>query len=274
MKKSCIFISFVAVLAALAAFSTQREPHDFLESECVLCHQGGDWEGAHGINDNLITSLCEKCHDDLFTEGYMHPVDVVPQKITVIPKDMPLSVAGKITCLTCHDVHTPYRTPFGSRSHFLRRYETGRQFCENCHTYIQSVTRGHTASLGEAHLSSKYIATDLSQKIDPMSKNCVSCHDGAYASSVSINAGVWTHNSSIIDTMSSHPIGVDYESARTKAGRKSDLRPIDLVDKRILFFDGKVGCGSCHNPYGERISHLVMEHARSRLCFACHMIDR
>ena len=74
--------------------------------------------------------------------------------------------------------------------------------------------------------------------------------------------------------MSSHPIGIDYEEARTRAGRKTDLRPMDQVDQRILFFDGKVGCGTCHNPYGELMSHLVMENSRSRLCFACHMIDR
>ncbi len=273
MRSGFILIVFFLAFAALAAFCLQKVPHDFADSECVLCHEGNS-EGTHGIDHNAITSLCLKCHPDLFSEGYMHPVDVNPQKVTDIPVDMPLSSLGRITCITCHDVHAPYLTPLGERSYFLRRYETGIVFCNNCHTYMQPEARGHPTALGEAHMDSKYIATDVSQEIDPMSKNCISCHDGAYASSVRINAGVWTHSSSKIDTMSSHPIGVDYEEARTKAGRKTDLRPIDEVDQRILFFEGKVGCGTCHNPYGELMSHLVMENARSRLCFACHMIDR
>lgn len=273
MKNSFIFIAFLLAFAALAALCLQKTPHDFAESECVLCHQG-DGEGAHGINDDAITSLCLQCHPDLFSEGYMHPVDVMPQKVTTIPDDMPLSKLGRITCITCHDVHVPYLTPLGTRSYFLRRYGTGAEFCKNCHADMSPESRGHPTALGEAHLDSKYITTDASQQIDPLSKNCISCHDGAYASSVSINAGLWTHNASNFDTMSSHPIGIDYEEARTRAGRKTDLRPMDQVDRRILFFDGKVGCGTCHNPYGELMSHLVMENSRSRLCFACHMIDR
>jgi len=35
-------------------------------------------------------------------------------------------------------------------------------------------------------------------------------------------------------------------------------------------FDGKVGCLSCHNPYGDKKYSLVMENKRSGLCLACH----
>ena len=271
MSKSLFFFLIIIVCAAFAAFCLQRDPHDFSDSECTLCHEG-DLLGEHGIDDNRITFLCEKCHTDLFSEGYMHPVDVMPQKVTDIPDDLPLSSMGRITCITCHDVHAPYETDFGDRSYFLRRPERGRLFCESCHAFSSS--GGHPLALGEAHFDSKYIETGVNQEIDPMSKNCISCHDGTYASSVSVNVGLWSHASSMIDPMSSHPIGVIYEEARMKAGRKTDLRPMSEVDQRILFFEGKVGCGSCHNPYAEMLSHLVMENSRSRLCFACHMIDR
>lgn len=106
--------------------------------------------------------------------------------------------------------------------------------------------------MAEAHFQSKYISMGYGQELDPTSKNCITCHDGTYASSVSINAGTWQHSggmgTSRLDN-SKHPIGIDYEVSRKKYGRKTDLRPINLVDKRLHLFDGKLGCGTCHNPY-------------------------
>ena len=68
-------------------------------------------------------------------------------------------------------------------------------------------------------------------------------------------------------------LGIDYEMARLRGGRKTDLRPINEVDRRINFFDGQIGCGSCHNPYLQGHNQLVMSNRRSALCFACHMLD-
>ena len=95
-------------------------------------------------------------------------------------------------CGTCHDVHSDYFTPYGTPTHFLRRQERGKAFCKICHGNLDALSRGHTASLGEAHFRSQYIVTDSRQELDPMSRNCISCHDGAFATSVTIQAGVWT----------------------------------------------------------------------------------
>ena len=74
--------------------------------------------------------------------------------------------------------------------------------------------------------------------------------------------------------MGNHPIGIDYEAARTRPGRKTDLRPMSAVDPRIKFFDGKVGCGSCHDPFIDTDNDLVMTNRGSALCFACHAVDQ
>ena len=66
-----------------------------------------------------------------------------------------------------------------------------------------------------------------------------------------------------------HPIGVDYEMVRA-SNRKAALKPMGLVDWRIQFFDGKVGCCSCHDPYSKIEKMLVMSDRGSNLCFACH----
>ena len=106
-----------------------------------------------------------------------------------------------------------------------------------------------------------------------MSRNCVSCHDGTFASSISIQAGAWRHEKNfMLHDQGSHPIGIDYEAARINRGRKSDLKPLSLVDVRIRFFDGKVGCGSCHNPFSTLQKKLVMTDENSKLCFSCHVL--
>ena len=269
MKKKQIKILLILLGIAVIAYCNNKSPHEFSETDCFLCHQGDITAGELKGGGEDLTFLCSQCHKDLFAEGYMHPVDIQPGEI-VIPSDMPLSPSGKLTCNSCHDVHADYLTPLGGRSYFLRRYAVGKVFCDTCH----SSSIGHAPFLAEAHLDSKYTETDPALEIDPISKICISCHDGNYATSVVVNSGSWNHQSGFPESMSSHPIGADYEELRMSSGRKTDLRPMSLVDPRILFFDGKVGCGSCHNPYASEIMHLVKKDRESELCFSCHMIDR
>jgi predicted CXXCH cytochrome family protein len=101
----------------------------------------------------------------------------------------------------------------------------------------------------------------------------VSCHDGTFASSVTIRAGAWKHGRDFLrHDQGSHPVGIDYEAARLKRGSKTDLLPLSQVDRRIRFFKGMVGCGSCHDPYSTIPKKLVMSDRRSRLCYSCHIV--
>lgn len=269
MKKIFFSIIILAASTALIVHSLGSNPHDFPETICFDCHEASTDGTYNKITDN-ITLLCNQCHGDTFNNAYIHPVDIAPSSSITIPVDMPLSSSGNITCNTCHDVHSPYETPLGDRSYFLRRLETGKAFCDTCHGDVVSPTEDHQAALGEAHFLSSYIEIIPGDEIDPMSKNCLTCHDGTYATTVTINAGIWTHSE---DAMTSHPIGIDYEEARLKAGRKTDLRPIGQVDPRMLFFNGRVGCGTCHNPYTDEMKYLVKDDYRSQLCFSCHALD-
>lgn len=207
----------------------------------------------------------------------MHPCDIRPTQRVRIPPDFPLSRQGELTCVTCHDVHMG-RDNGGLAlvKDLLRRDEHGPAFCQICHgRALTSKSMGHPQALGEAHMRPRYVITDPGVSIDPISKNCISCHDGSYATSASIKAGIWSHGKDFIgNDMGNHPIGVDYEKARTAPGRKTDLRPMGAVDPRIKFFDGKVGCGSCHDPYKHSKDNLVIPNDGSRLCFACHALDQ
>jgi predicted CXXCH cytochrome family protein len=270
-KKTLALMFFIVVLLVIVVFSVENQPHAF--RECSSCHVSENPAGAIARRMTApITMLCGRCHEDVFSEGYMHPVDVRPTLVTV-PADMPLSLSGEITCGTCHDIHSDYFTPYGAPTHFLRRQEQEKAFCMICHKNLEALSRGHEASLGEAHFRSQYIVLDAAQDIDPMSKNCISCHDGTYASSATIKAGAWTHQRSFISNdRGSHPIGMNYEAARTSRGRKTDLKPMSAVDRRIRFFNGKVGCGSCHDPYSAIRKRLVMSDENSKLCYSCHIV--
>ena len=262
----------VVLLMVVMVFSKDRDPHAF--THCNTCHQT---DSANRILEHQMTAgitlLCSDCHLAGLSEGYMHPVDVKPRSV-IIPKDMRLSPVGELTCATCHDVHSGYETAYGAPSHYLRRGESGKEFCRICHPEASGRSSGHQTTLGEAHFKSRYISTSASQEIDAVSKNCISCHDGSSSPSASVMAGVWVHRNSLIPhDQGGHPIGVDYESARLKQGRTSDLRPLISVDRRIRFFSGKIGCGSCHDPYSDIEKGLVMSDRKSRLCLACHILE-
>jgi predicted CXXCH cytochrome family protein len=273
-QTSVLVVMFLAmtVLLVMVVFSVENQPHAF--KDCSSCHVLSNPSGASARQmTGPVTPLCSKCHAKTLSEGYMHPVDVRPEHV-MIPSDMPLSLdpSGELMCGTCHDVHSDYSTPYGTPTQFLRRQERGKAFCKICHGNVDALSKGHTSSLGEAHFRSQYIASDSGQELDPMSQNCVSCHDGTYASSVSIKSGTWTHGESFMDNDNgSHPVGIDYESARFNRGRKTDLLPTSMVDSRIRFFNGKVGCGSCHDPYSSLSKQLVMSDEKSKLCFSCHI---
>lgn len=276
MKKTvCFSILFLCSLSLLV-YCLEPNPHTFKENECAICHQG-----TPGSPNSIVlespTLACTGCHRDVLASGFMHPIDVRPDKVSV-PPDFPLSPSGFIVCTTCHDVHGAFTDALGEATAFLRRPERGRAFCVSCHSQnALSGTGGHELALGEAHFQSEYIATGEGQELDETSKNCIGCHDGTYGSSVPISSGIWQHSSAYGGGGSpvggKHPIGIDYEQARIRHGRKTDLRPISMVDPRIQFYDGRLGCGTCHDPYSHLENDLVMSNARSALCFACHAID-
>lgn len=271
MKQKTLGILILLSLTAVVVYSMARQPHDFNNNECTICHTEPNNGASARENSSSVTQKCLTCHTTLFDEGYMHPVDIKPKKVT-LPLDFPLSKNGEITCNTCHDVHAPYETPFGTKSHFLRRNETGKVFCDICHINAIASATGHQTVFRKAHFDSKYTETDDIESIDSLSKDCLSCHDGAFASSVQVRAGVWKHANDIIKFDGGmHPIGMKYDRVQ-RENTKAALAPLSQVDKRIRFFgrDNKVGCGSCHNPFSAQRMKLVLSNENSRLCFCCH----
>jgi len=260
MKKFIIFL-LVIILAIVLVHAVFKNPHEFSAGECQDCHI--DYERDPKSLVEPVTNICKECHDQITLKS-SHPSDIYPVTMT-IPADLPLR-DGMVTCVTCHNIHGEYQNVFGEKAYFLRRPYTGRSFCISCHREGISL-EGHVDAINVAHMGSRFKVTDPSESLDPISMECISCHGGIVGkvATFKLGSGIWTHDNPI----HTHPIGVDYEKSRIR-NTEAKLKPFPLVDKRIKLFDGKVGCGSCHDVYSKGQKSLVMSNRGSRLCIACH----
>ncbi len=209
------------------------------------------------------------CHD--YNSALSHPVGI--KASGRIPPEMPLSSKGQITCLTCHDElngSNPDRFPA-----FLRQ-ASGRGLCISCHQNLggTSKKRSHWQFTTKAHLKtdkgqlSPQDSGKLIGGIDPESYNCLGCHDNVSAVIAGDNENAAEKIRRRRD-MSDHPIGMTYIT-RASGNRREFNMPLTM-DARIRLFDGRVGCGSCHNLYNNRKNNLALPFARGLLCRQCHI---
>lgn len=259
MKKSLLLL--LLLTAAIIAYAVIENPHDFPGNECQFCHIDHEKEPR-----NLrapVTDICSECHEQATLKS-SHPVDVYPTN-TSIPPELPVR-GGMITCSTCHDIHGEGLNVFREKTYYLRGSSTGRHFCIYCHKQGISM-EGHTDVIDVAHMGSRFKVTNPYEPLDPISKECISCHGGIVGKAVTFEpgSGVWTHE----DAAFSHPVGINYEESREQR-IDSMLKPSSLIDKRINFYEGKIGCGSCHDLYSKGQRTLVMSNKGSRLCTSCH----
>jgi len=122
-----IFLALIFIMPQKAA------GHNFIgKVGCFECHEKlplGD-SALHLRTD--IEKVCMKCHN--LEKRLSHPVNVVPKE--VVPMDLPL-YQGKVTCVTCHDVHmSAVNKLTGKKTHYLRRVSKGKNFCYSCHAKL------------------------------------------------------------------------------------------------------------------------------------------
>ncbi len=253
--KIAIFV-LVSIGVAFAAWSLNKNPHQFSDDTCWECHVD---MGRDASKLSTITSAkCVRCHADA-KQTLSHPVDIVPHSST--PGDMPL-VDGKVSCYTCHFVH-----PFSIKSRqftrfLLRRPGRGPQFCGACHVIDG---KGHIV-FENVHQGS-FQVTDRSGTLDRYTLQCVECHDRHLnVPAKSLRAGKWQH---FATSRLNHPVGVSLVDIASRKPR--EFNPPTMLPREIRLFNGKVGCGTCHNVYSKEKYMLSVKNWRGRLCLECHI---
>lgn len=232
--------------------------HEF-SGRCEFCHLSAPEEGKSERFSRSISYLCQECHN--MPQNNSHPIGVVPSM--QVPEEFMLDWSGKMTCATCHDPHG--RT----ENQYLRTDARGRDFCILCHRGMLPMQDPHVGTVSIAH-SKRGIYHDessLSQILDQVSMECLSCHDGVIASDASykiVGGDAVTYQRNGL----SHPIGMDY---RKSAMHDRELRSAETLSPYIALYDGKVGCASCHNPYSSQHRMLTMNNSGSALCLECHL---
>ncbi len=243
----------------------RAKKHDFT-GKCQMCHiqvppEGASFEEAVGTLSDTSERLCSRCHR--MTERLSHPVGVPPQKPVALQRF--LDAQGRLSCITCHDTHKEDKEALGTAAvaGLLRGHATGRSFCFSCHNdEILGANWRHKLSVSYAHASGR-LEESGSGSLDPYSVECLSCHDGVISKTESfeISAGDFQHGIGL-----SHPVGVEYP----QMSPKNDFIARDALGDEVRLFDGKVGCLSCHTPYGKEKGFLVKNNRGSALCLSCH----
>jgi len=254
-----------ALVDPIGNISAVGAKHDF-EGKCRLCHSSIPKRGtdfSRIVLNGEPEQLCLQCHK--INQRTSHPVDVAPKG--PMPLSKFLDKQGRITCLTCHQVHKERNTSSWGNTELkglLRGHANGRAFCIMCHSNDALGAKWHAGVVNYAHTPGKFIQTSGGgQLLDQNSIECLSCHDGSVsqATSVSMNSGSFQHGSG-----SSHPVGVDYP----KPGMKAGFEPAQALPEEVALFQGKIGCLTCHNPYEKNKKLLVKDNSRAALCLSCH----
>jgi len=83
-------------------------------------------ESHDGLSSEIVVSMdaCHSCHKGQSTAT--HPVNVYPKAGMVIPPEYPTLPDGRITCNSCHSLHS-------SDYEYLSRKEGKRELCVGCH---------------------------------------------------------------------------------------------------------------------------------------------
>lgn len=111
----------VILLWAVTCLNPEGELHaqgysDELHGDCLLCHEtGGQSDGSLLLPEPQVCQLCHSPHND-------HAISIQP---TATDVSLPLN-NGLITCITCHDPHSPQP---------LQLRLPGTQLCVACHDF-------------------------------------------------------------------------------------------------------------------------------------------
>ncbi|MBA3013924.1 MAG: cytochrome c3 family protein [Proteobacteria bacterium] len=106
------------------------------DTQCLDCHQTLPFDREKLSYTEDVGTTCKKCHQNFpcnsknSADSFSHPLEVTPSM--PIPRDMPLTASGNITCITCHSYHAEFWDAEYNNESLLRRTK-GMKLCHTCH---------------------------------------------------------------------------------------------------------------------------------------------
>ena len=198
-----------------------------------------------------------------------------------------------ITCIIVMNicVESTWGEIVGSKHDFSAKGWSGNRICQPCHTPHNADIPDHGPSWAHGplwnHASSTQVYTIYSspsmdyeaQQPGPVSKLCLSCHDGTVAidSFDGMSGSSFMSGKSAIgrsgNLSDDHPIGIVW---RHQTARPTCVNNCHLgVPRKVVFFAPgyTLECASCHEPHnnpdlGNKMLRVSM--VGSELCFQCH----
>jgi len=107
-----------------------------------------------------------------------------------------------------------------------------------------------------------------SRILDPISMECITCHDGTLAGSIHYKVSSMDQGEgrSVGSINGSHPVGTDY----SRYISKREYVPSYNLPRNMILMNGKISCVTCHDMLSRNQAYLVVDMTSSNLCFACH----
>lgn len=130
--------------------------------------------------------------------------------------------------------------------------------------------------------------------IDPISMECISCHDGTIGrtvyfkmvksaipettdvlvlqithssgSDVVTSTTTGTIDTNTVASRTSHAIGTDFSKYNCNPGYNS----WESLPEEMVLINGEISCATCHNLLGNSRLYLSVNMSASGLCFTCH----
>jgi hypothetical protein len=286
---------------------TDAAPNPHISRDlCHQCHVGSTDPPVAAPAGNLDAS-CLACHDGRRAKSEPHPIGVAATgRGTRVPSDWPTD-AGKLTCLTCHDVLPWCRgetAAAAARPNLLRPVppavdahrsprpgeSASLAFCATCHD-AGAFARFNPHRTHDA-------------KGDLVLTGCGVCHEASFDAAAALPAGQRTGRSQLraAETTlcgSCHSTHEDYFvpghiGAKASANVLAALgRPNGAGDRTLMNLlplqDGAVvTCSTCHNPHERGVfpsqadlaqgalpaasapQGSILRLSRGELCIACH----
>jgi len=299
---------------------------------CQTCHtpHGARYPSLTllGETDSSTAGLCAVCHKEDFSKyglgRFSHPVGVSPMamrgpddRATAGPAGgnpkpkfpngelVPLTGDGRMTCLSCHDVHDS-RVPGG----LLRQTPLDGSLCETCHPGLADPLQGSGHDLrvwapeakniagktavqsgmcSACHIPHKGRNVSLWARPDrgagrAVDRLCLSCHSSG-GPAVTVLRGPMTHDSEVNKTL-----------IRLRAEKTDPSLAMPVYDDEGRPAErGFIACPTCHNPHqwapdaghlpplpktastqaghGDSLNSFLRRRSDEQICKHCHGIQ-